>query len=524
MNKIFKKVWNKRRACFVAVSEVMTAASQWGGQGRTAILISGLYLLTSPIQVNALTTINGDATFDSLPLRMSSVPSSYNYVNDDVLVTGNLTFNSGSTILYVGNTSGSVGIPDITVTVNGNFEIANDRTWTIAHNHNRGQDVNGSTIIHGNAINYGLIEIGTRNTSHQGDISANFSVDNTLFNYGVVENNSNNEFGQANLTGTLSIGVMENHGVFRMPGGNVIGTFRTIKQKSGSFTQSENNTFFVEEGVTLSGGTLNVTAPLVIGERSGLFSIGKYLTLDGGSLNQTSKITLKASDSILNVISGTYNFESLNKENGTLLNAGTLNIGTLTQSAGSASNSGTLTISNANLGGSLNNTGTLTFTGGVTTYGNLASTGTLNNRGSWTEADGYTVQGTLNNQGTINFQNGFSIAGSGRLNSSGTIQTNNALNIFDSLGSTGNQDLHYIGLNTDVPQEVKTSLTAFFQKYVPGTVAQSLIDHASFTGGKVIVTGVNLTTTQRDDLVQAFKAKFFLLFPNVSTSAVSQQC
>jgi hypothetical protein len=38
----------------------------------------------------------------------------------------------------------------------------------------------------------------------------------------------------------------------------------------------------------------------------------------------------------------------------------------------------------------------------------------------------------------------------------------------------------------------------------------------------VIVTGVNLTTTQRDDLLQAFKAKFFL--PDASISAVSQQC
>jgi hypothetical protein len=40
----------------------------------------------------------------------------------------------------------------------------------------------------------------------------------------------------------------------------------------------------------------------------------------------------------------------------------------------------------------------------------------------------------------------------------------------------------------------------------------------------VIVTGVNLTTTQRDDLLQAFKAKFFLPDADASTSAVSQQC
>ena len=110
----------------------------------------------------------------------------------------------------------------------------------------------------------------------------------------------------------------------------------------------------------------------------------------------------------------------------------------------------------------------------------------------------------------MNFQNGFEFASNGRLNSSGTLQTNNAANIFDSLGSQGQTALSTVSLQAVLPEEVKTSLTDLFRHYVPGTVAQSLIDHATFTGGRVIVTGVNLTTTQRDDLVQAFKAKFFL--------------
>lgn len=37
MNKIFKKMWNKRRGCFVAVSEAMTSACQNAGK---AMLIS----------------------------------------------------------------------------------------------------------------------------------------------------------------------------------------------------------------------------------------------------------------------------------------------------------------------------------------------------------------------------------------------------------------------------------------------------------------------------------------------------
>ena len=42
MNKIFKKVWNKRRGCFVAVSEAMTAASQ--NTGKAAVITAGLAL------------------------------------------------------------------------------------------------------------------------------------------------------------------------------------------------------------------------------------------------------------------------------------------------------------------------------------------------------------------------------------------------------------------------------------------------------------------------------------------------
>ena len=240
----------------------------------------------------------------------------------------------------------------------------------------------------------------------------------------------------------------------------------------------------------------------------------------GGILTNRNLLTQVGGS--INVTAGSYDFGTLNKSNGVLRNAATLVITNFNQSNGTASNSGNLTIVNANLGGSLANTGTLSLTGNVTSRGNLTSTGTLNNRGSWTETSHYAISGSLNNTGSVNFQNGFEFAANGRLNSSGTLQTNNAANVFDSLGSQGQTALLTVSLQAALPEEVKTSLTDLFRHYVPGTVAQSLIDHATFSGGKVIVTGVNLTTTQRDDLVQAFKAKFFL--PDAFTSAVSQQC
>lgn len=223
------------------------------------------------------------------------------------------------------------------------------------------------------------------------------------------------------------------------------------------------------------------------------------------------------------VSAGSYGIGTLNKSNGTLTNKSTLTVSNFNQSNGTTTNSGNLTIGNANLGGTLNSTGTLNLTGNVVTRGNLTSTGNLNNRGNWTETNRYTIAANLNNSGSVNFQNGFEF-GNGRLTSSGTVQTNNVFDVFDSIGETGQQDLHYVGLGSSVPQEVKTSLTDFFLKYLPGKLAQNLISHASFTGGKVIVTGVELTQTQADDLKKAFKDKFFLQSSNVSTSTVEGRC
>ena len=81
-----------------------------------------------------------------------------------------------------------------------------------------------------------------------------------------------------------------------------------------------------------------------------------------------------------------------------------------------------------------------------------------------------------------------------------------------------------MGACTKAPQEVKSSLNDFFTKSAPGSIARKLINHASFTGGKVIVTGVNLTQTQADDLTKAFKEQFFRLSSKVSASAVLGQC
>ena len=519
MNKIFKKIWNQSRGCFVAVSETSPSVSKSAGKSATVV---GFSLLIAG-SANALVTINGDGTFSDLPMKMSTAPTAFNYVAEDTHITGNFRYSNSdlSSALYIGCTSGSEPWGSITVTVDRDFTVESTRHWIIAHNHNRGQDVFGSTVVHGNAYNYGHITVGTRNVSHDASIKADLTVDGTLYNYGLINNNSDNIHGAARLLSTISIGTLRNEGTFQQLGGSVNTRLTHLQQAGGVFRQTSNHSVYVTDSVVLSGGTLETTDPLSIGARNGLFSVGVSLNLAGGSLNQTGLLTQKAGQ--VSVTNGSYVFGTINKENGSLSNAATLSITNFNQAKGFSSNSGNLTIGHADLYGTLNNTGTLSLTGNVTSRGNLFSSGTLNNRGNWTETNRYTIAGNLNITGSVNFQNGFQF-GNGRLTSSGTIQTNNALDVFDSLGTTGQQDLHYVALNSTVPQEAKTSLTDFFLKYLPGTVAKSLADHASFTGGKVIVTGVNLTQTQAADLTKAFKEQFFLQSSNVSTSVVFGRC
>ena len=505
MNHVYKKVWSRVRCCFVAVSEAMTSACQ--NAGKAMLISSALAPFFISSSVNALEVLSGEVGTNQIRSQ-----NKYGAVYDNVTVNGNLTHSAsqGPQYLYIGCTNRSQEtFPDITLTVNGNLTVANDGWMALGHNNQGSTPAKGTLIVNGNMNVYGTVNVGDRSTYHNSSSEAHVTVTDTLTigSGGIFQNNSDGIYGSINLNSEMNIANIRNSGIFRMFGGqSVVGNFGNLSQEAGTFQQTANNTYHFTGTVRLNGGSLNTADSIVIGQRIGKFSIGDSLILSGGTLVNRALITQKAGNFV--VEKGNYSIETINKENGTLSNAGTLSITNFNQSNGTTANSGNLTIGHANLYGFLSNTGTLTLTGNVTSRGNLTSTGILNNRGNWTETAHYAISGSLNNSGAVNFQNGFEFASNGRLNSTGTLQTNNAANIFDSLGRQGQTALSTVSLQAVLPEETKTALTDLFRHYVPGSVAQSLIDHASFTGGKVIVTGVNLTTTQRDDLVQAFKAKF----------------
>ena len=508
MNKIFKKIWNQSRGCFVAVSEAMTSACQ--NSGKTAVILSGLLSLSN---VYALTTVNGNIELGNLREDTKRT------LVDSYVINGNATANVAE--LNISWTSKNYrDMENQSLQVNGNLD-SNCPLFVIAHRGDGASRLSGALSVQGNLnLHSGLLRVGSGNSNSGGVVTSSLNVGGTINIASGATLDNRPDYHHVQFQ--LNAGAIDSSGVFDISsvesGAANVG-YLTVR--GGNFRQASSVQTYVANSIALLGGTLNNQDSLYVGGKNGNFSVENTLTLAGGVLGNRTLLT--QAGGTVNVSAGSYDFTTLNKSNGTLNNQSVLSIVNFNQSNGSTNNNGKLTIGNTNLFGSLNNTDTLTLTGNVTSRGNLTNSGNLNNRGSWTETNRFTIAGNLNNSGFANFQNGFQF-GNGRLTSSGTIQTNNAFDVFDSLGTTGQQDLHYVALNSTVPQEAKTSLTDFFLKYVPGTVAKTLADHASFTGGKVIVTGVNLTQTQAADLTKAFKEQFFRLSPKVSTSAVLRQC
>lgn len=263
---------------------------------------------------------------------------------------------------------------------------------------------------------------------------------------------------------------------------------------SNTTVSIQGNGSIQNSGTWLNENIVNHNSGSVTG--SGVVQTQGTYNLNGGTFQ--NKLT---GDGTFNYNGGDFNASQVSG-NVTVNIASGLNASTGNFAGGKINNRGTLAVDGGWFN-SLSNWGTANFSGDAS-FKNTVNYGNLNSWGTVTFNDNLRNSGNFNSHsGRWQFVNGGLVS-----MTSGTITTANHQNIFDSLGSSTQQALSYVSLNSSLPQEVKVSLNDFFLNYVPGTVAQSLIDHATFSGGKVIVTGVNLTTTQRDDLVQAFKAKF----------------
>ena len=488
MNKIFKKVWNRKRGCFVAVSEAMTAASQ--NAGKAAVITVGLAL--------ALASTPSYAIYKHIYAEESTAGQNLDYAEQDYSLNlhGNYTVGAGSNVSWSvrGKASFNIGPDNTVTTVNGNLLL---HSW---HSEDLGHftwDRSNSILVNSTGSLYigDYDEIG--NLTRGGTDKSNNLTEFRLKDSSSITINgrgfSNTTFVQeGNSVLSVNGSGMVFDGPFHIDGNSRVDVHNNLQTRSNTY---------------MTGGTINPYGNWI---NTGSFNLqGGNVNAGNGSLINNGTVTQTGGNFSSKLTgSGTYNY------NGGSFNASKVS-GDIVVNIASGLGASTSNFE----GGNINNRGTLTVNGGW--YKNLNNYGTANFNGNATIAK-TTNYGTINSYGAVNFTDKLNTSGtlnthdgvwsfgpSGVLAvSGGIVQTNNAFNVFDSLGTTAQQELHYVGLNSVLPQEVKSSLNDFFTKYAPGSIAQKLINHASFTGGKVVVTGVELTQTQADDLKKAFKDKF----------------
>lgn len=206
---------------------------------------------------------------------------------------------------------------------------------------------------------------------------------------------------------------------------------------------------------------------------------------------------------------GDSNYQLIQSGGGITVSSGTLRLG----STAIGTNGGRIS------GTNLTDSGSLNVVTGNYVIDNIRGGAVIANSGSL-RAISLDQVGTLNNSGSLSFDN-ISYSDKTQINqTTGSLTTK-----FENLlvaGESVVEPLQTIGLQKDAPISITTVETELFKTLSSGSINADFASHANLTGGKVIATGVNLTQNQADNLLKAFKAKFFL--PDAFTSAVSQQC
>ena len=270
-------------------------------------------------------------------------------------------------------------------------------------------------------------------------------------------------------------------------------------------------------GTIDNSGTINAGATVNVAALAGAGSLSVTKgTLTAGSLTQdsvtlgtgvsgtvTASADLKhlsgAADSSFTIADTTSaaDLGDISGFKGSLSNAGASSQASGDYDLASLGNTGNFTLSGSGAIDSLNNTGTLSAqavalaggsNSGTLTAGNVTMEGAFANTGDMTAAGG------------ITFEDGSSLT-----QTEGSLTTD-AGTVIGSAGHNETDGLNVIGIGAMAPEDIKAVTTELFKIFVEGTIAQDLIDHATFEGGKVIVNlgDTTLTTTQAEALKSAF--------------------
>ena len=485
MNRIFKTVWNAVRRCFVVVNEATRnkVKSKKNGIGS----VSGAILISFPL-ISSGITINGNWNHDYHPyLEYQTV-----VVNGD--------FSSSIYEFYMA-TSGETPNPQ-SMTINGNFYL-NAGLFNISHSFDEGGGTySGQLTVNGDAfLKKGNIVLTEFHNSGTANLVGKFTVtDRLVLDGGNIYLASGNGASHSS-TSNLLVNTLEiNDGNFvafnRSGNGKALieSIINQVVMNGGEFhvNNSSQKNYEINLNVlgsfVLNGGTLSAKDGIKISDISSVnkLNIGEELVLSGGHFEDPIQMVLEKG----NLISteGEYEFSQY------------------IQTGGHLNNQTFLTLNNAEISsGQITNSGTLNFDGISTLQTVIEGDGAVNIIGGMFVTDHF-------ENGSVNIQDGVAtinqLTETVRHTMSGGELHTRVEEIFGSLGVMGDGELNVIGLNATMPETIRTELTAFFKKYVPGFVKENLDQYASFTGGKIVLKVADLTETQVADLQAAFKETF----------------
>ena len=493
MNRIFKTVWSAVRRCLVVVNEATktSAQSRLGGSVVTPIVA---LLMTTPFSANAadwypwgtdewMYPSSANSTYDNF-YWTSSGGAAYPWfilagawhsrystatmnIKNDLIITyspaifqiaqpnnkyyANGTLNVGGDVLIDGgslNGSTSVGnqysAADSKMTVSGTTTLRNGGSLSAGYSSNQGTTYN---------VNFSLQDL--------------IIEDGSLFSSGSANN------GRFNFTATIKSVLVKDGGRYSAhSGGNGLYTNVTV---ADSMTFEKGSELINQRGLVVGTGKQNYLA------------IGNTLNFYGTTV--TEDMVLEQEQGAINITEGDYVFADFS------------------QTGGVFTNGADVTFNGANISteGQLINTGTISFNGVSVLNKLIQGDGTVNIIGGTFVTDHF-------ENGSVNIQNGVATLNSltegvQHTMTGGELHTGSD-EIFGSLGVMGDGELNVIGLNATMPEDIRTTMTEFFKKYVPGFVKENLDQYATFNGGKIVLKVGSLTETQVADLTTAFKETF----------------
>ena len=486
MNHIYKTIWNRVRRCYVAVNEKVQSSAQTSGKSLCAIIAGGL-------------------------IAQSALGSSFIW-EDNFLTTGALDGYSEIKIIHraTGFNIGSINSPNGSFWVGDNSKkpgVPDDAPGSMDNVYYSNGTVNGNITVRDIHLVMG-----------KGDFKGNLTVlgktsESVIDNYiNLVLGNADAvakdqaykeirkeagvaEFGSAYETGGLTIGGDVRASFVKITLGINSGA---LVQPIGGYTHIKGNLYAdnvyldnpesyddisdrleVDQQIQVTRDIYNngfIKTPKLVVGRNFKNGTGQYTgDLEGDAMKLTG-----ADIGYLDALSIT---------NGSLLNVGTL---ANTRGQTYTQTYGTIKVTNNWFADS-----TINLSGGVIDEQFLGQAHNLGQGNHYNVTGGTLKVGDLRGDSTI------------VLSDKGTIETK-IDSVFENIdGIADPAGLNAIGLNASVPEEVRKTITDIFKKYVPGDVIQNVMDRVTLQGGKILISGVNITEKQRDDLTKAFKERFF---------------